>query len=52
MKLGYRGALTVERGSSPFFTPPYRVNRSMIYGTFNLKEFENNLNTFSDKALR
>jgi peptidoglycan/xylan/chitin deacetylase (PgdA/CDA1 family) len=52
MKLGYRGAFTVERGSSPFFTPPYRINRSMIYGTFDLRDFENNLNTLSNKALR
>lgn len=52
MKLGYRGGLTVERGSSPFFVSPYRVNRSMIYGTFDLRDFENNLNTYSNKALR
>ncbi len=48
MKLGYRGALTVDRESNPFFVHPYRVNRSMIYGTFSLKEFEKNLSVFHD----
>ncbi|MDI7261761.1 MAG: polysaccharide deacetylase family protein [Thermodesulfobacteriota bacterium] len=51
-KVGYRGAFTVERGSNPFFIDPYRINRSMIFGTFNLKDFENSLVTFSDKELR
>lgn len=52
MKSGYRGALTVERESNPFFIHPYRVNRSMIYGTFTLKEFERNLNYFHDRVSR
>ncbi len=52
MKLGYRGALTVDRESNPFFVHPYRVNRSMIYGTYNLKEFEKNLTAFHDGGFR
>lgn len=52
MKLGYRGAFTVERSGNPFFVHPYRVNRSMIYGTFDLKDFESNLKTFDNKALK
>jgi peptidoglycan/xylan/chitin deacetylase (PgdA/CDA1 family) len=52
MKLGYRGAFTVERDSNPFFIHPYSINRSMIYGTFNLREFESNLNYFNDKMFR
>jgi peptidoglycan/xylan/chitin deacetylase (PgdA/CDA1 family) len=52
MKLGYRGAFTVERGGNPFFVHPYRVNRSMVYGTFYLKDFEDNLTSFSNRALR
>lgn len=52
MKLGYRGALTVDRDSNPFFIHPYRINRSMIYGTFTLREFESNLNHFNDKMFR
>jgi peptidoglycan/xylan/chitin deacetylase (PgdA/CDA1 family) len=43
---GYRLAFTVERESVPFFSNDYRVSREMIYGTFHLKEFENNLTTF------
>lgn len=52
MKLGYRGALTVEREGNPFFVHPYKVNRSMIYGTFSLIEFEKNLNFFNDRLFR
>jgi len=52
MRLGYRGAFTVERGSNPFFTHPHRLKRSMIYGHFDLQDFEKNLTYFSDEALR
>lgn len=48
VKLGYRGAFTVERASNPFFVHPYRINRSMIFGTFSLKDFENNLAYLKD----
>jgi peptidoglycan/xylan/chitin deacetylase (PgdA/CDA1 family) len=51
-KLGYRGAFTVERGSAPFFVQPYRINRCMIYGEFNLADFEKNLSYFSDQVLQ
>lgn len=51
VKLGYKGAFTVERESNPFFVDPYRIRRSMIYGNFDLKDFENNLSFRSDKAL-
>ncbi len=51
-KAGYRGAFTVERSSNPFFVHPYRIGRSMIYGTFRLKEFENNLSFIDDRELR
>lgn len=43
---GYRLAFTVERESAPFFSNDYRVGRAMIYGTFTLEEFRNNLATF------
>lgn len=52
MKLGYRGGFTVERDSNPFFIHPYRIKRSMIYGHFDLQDFEKNLTCFSEKALR
>jgi peptidoglycan/xylan/chitin deacetylase (PgdA/CDA1 family) len=50
-KAGYRGAFTVERGGNPFFTPAYRVDRSIIYGSYDLQDFENNLVIASGKAL-
>ena len=45
---GYRLALTVERESSPFFSNDFRVSREMIYGSFNLEDFRNNLTTFRE----
>jgi peptidoglycan/xylan/chitin deacetylase (PgdA/CDA1 family) len=51
-KLGYRGALTVNRGANPFFTPNYRVRRSMIFGDFDLSRFEKNLAVHGSRALR
>lgn len=45
-KEGYKLAFTVERTSAPFFANDYHVSRSMIFGSFSLKEFENNLATF------
>jgi peptidoglycan/xylan/chitin deacetylase (PgdA/CDA1 family) len=51
-KEGYLAAFTAKRGENPFFVHNYRINRSMIYGDFDLKQFEKNLVTFSDEALR
>jgi peptidoglycan/xylan/chitin deacetylase (PgdA/CDA1 family) len=51
-KLGFRGAFTVTRGSDPFFVHPYRIGRSMIYGTFDLEDFKSNLKVSDDEALR
>jgi len=51
-KEGYRGAFTVKRGGNPFFIHDYRINRSMIYGDFNLEQFKKNLTVFSDEALK
>jgi peptidoglycan/xylan/chitin deacetylase (PgdA/CDA1 family) len=47
-KTGYLGGFTVERGGNPFFADRFRIRRSMIYGTFTLREFERNLATFSE----
>jgi peptidoglycan/xylan/chitin deacetylase (PgdA/CDA1 family) len=38
-KLGYRAAFTVNRGNTPFFTNPYNIGRSIIYGDFDMDEF-------------
>jgi peptidoglycan/xylan/chitin deacetylase (PgdA/CDA1 family) len=51
-KAGYRAAFTVERGSNPFFVTDYRVLRSMIYGEFDLKQFAENLDSFSNRVLK
>jgi peptidoglycan/xylan/chitin deacetylase (PgdA/CDA1 family) len=51
-KLGYRGALTIKRGGNPFFIHNYRVNRSVIYGDFNLNHFERNLAIFQEQSLK
>lgn len=51
-KRGFDGAFTVKRGSNPFFVDPYRINRSVIYGDYDLKKFEKNLTTFSSNAMR
>ena len=45
---GYRLAFTVERESAPFFSNDFRVSREMIYGSFNLEDFRNNLTTFRE----
>ncbi len=43
---GYRMAFTVQRSSVPFFCPPYRLGRAMIYGTYDLEDFRRNLEHF------
>lgn len=50
--LGYRGAFTVAREPNPFFAPAFRLNRSMIFGDFDLDRFERNLSTTDRRALR
>jgi len=51
MKLGFRGGLTVERKSNPFFVNPFRVGRTMIYGDFDLPRFARELGAFEEEAL-
>lgn len=48
---GFRGAFTVKRDANPFFMDYYTLNRSMIYGTFDIDDFKKNLTVFSSKAL-
>ena len=49
---GYLAAFTAKRGGNPFFIHNYRINRSMIYGDFNLNQFEKNLAVMGDEALK
>jgi len=51
-KDGLRGAFTVKREGNPFFIHPYRLNRSMIYGEYNLEQFEKNLSVFTEESLK
>jgi len=51
-KSGYRGALTVERDGNPCFVHRYRIKRSMIYGNFDLEDFEKNLKIFNHQAIK
>ncbi len=51
-KYGFKAAFTVARGSAPFFSQDFQVNRSMVYGEYGLAEFENNLTLASDKVLQ
>ncbi|MEA3548049.1 MAG: polysaccharide deacetylase family protein [Thermodesulfobacteriota bacterium] len=51
-KNGFRGAFTVKRASNPFFVNHFTLNRRMIYGDFDLRDFKRNLKIYSRKALR
>jgi peptidoglycan/xylan/chitin deacetylase (PgdA/CDA1 family) len=51
-KHGYRGGLTVRRGSNAFDTDPYQVKRSVIYGYYDLNRFQQNLTVFEKMELR
>ena len=48
---GYQTAFTANRESNPFFIQNLRLNRSMIYGTFKLDRFIQNLNIFQDDPI-
>jgi len=48
---GFRGAFTVKRDSNPFFMNHFTLNRRMIYGDFDLRDFKKNLKNYSNKAL-
>ncbi len=51
-KLGFRGAVTVVRAGNPFFADDFRVGRSMIYGDFDLKDFQNNVGWITDEGMK
>jgi peptidoglycan/xylan/chitin deacetylase (PgdA/CDA1 family) len=43
---GYRAAFTVTRGGNPFYLNNYNINRSAIYGHYDLEKFKSNLDVF------
>jgi len=51
-KLGFQGALTVVRAGNPFFADDFRVGRAMIYGNFDLKEFQDNLGWITEDGMK
>lgn len=51
-KYGYRAAFTVNRGGNPLFIDNYRINRSVIYGEYNMAEFKKNLVTLGRTKLK
>jgi len=51
-KEGYRGAFTQNRGSNPIYVDKYLINRSVIHGGCNLKQFRANLSVFNKSELK
>ncbi len=43
---GYSSGFTIIREPNSIITNPMKLNRSMIYGTYNLDDFKDQLNTF------
>ena len=51
-KYGYRAGFTIDRKPNPFFTDKYRICRSVIYGSFDMDKFKNNLSVFQKNELK
>lgn len=51
-KLNFRGGLTVERAGASALSNRFRINRSMVYGTFDIQDFEENLKVFSSHTVK
>jgi peptidoglycan/xylan/chitin deacetylase (PgdA/CDA1 family) len=51
-KHGYRGGLTVQRGATPFYAAPYRINRCAVYGGQSIAQFSKQLKLFKKARLR
>jgi len=45
-KHGYKAGFTVNRKSNPFYQSSYLLNRSMVFGTYNINRFIRNLDYF------
>ncbi len=45
-KYGYRGAFTLGQESNPFFIDKYKINRSVIYGDYDIEKFKNYISVF------
>lgn len=51
-KHGYRAAFTFDRKSNPFFVDKYRIYRSVIYGSYDMDKFKENLSVFQKNELK
>jgi peptidoglycan/xylan/chitin deacetylase (PgdA/CDA1 family) len=51
-KHGYRAAFTIDRKPNPFFIDKYRICRSVIYGSYDMDKFKNNLSVFQKNELK
>jgi peptidoglycan/xylan/chitin deacetylase (PgdA/CDA1 family) len=49
---GFRAGFTVERDPNPFYVNNFRINRSMIYGTWGLDKFKRQLDVFHKEWLK
>ncbi len=51
-KHGYRAAFTVRRDANPFFVDRYKIQRSVIYGKYDIEKFKKNLTVFHKIKLK
>jgi peptidoglycan/xylan/chitin deacetylase (PgdA/CDA1 family) len=51
-KHGYRAAFTVDKKSNPFFIDKYKINRSAIYGGYDIERFKKKLSVFQHMELK
>ena len=51
-KHGYQAAFTIDRKPNPLFTDKYRISRSVIYGSYDMDKFKNNLSVFQKTELK
>jgi peptidoglycan/xylan/chitin deacetylase (PgdA/CDA1 family) len=51
-KHGYRAAFTIDRKPNSLFVDKYRLYRSVIYGSYDMDKFKNNLSVFQKNELK
>jgi peptidoglycan/xylan/chitin deacetylase (PgdA/CDA1 family) len=51
-KHGYRAAFTVNQKSNPFFIDKYKINRTAIYGKYDIEKFRKKLSVFQRMELK
>jgi len=51
-KHGYRAAFTIGRKPASFFVDKFRINRSVIYGSYDIEQFKKELSAFQKSELK